>query len=91
MSCTSAKRVAREMSSLERREEGARSVMIDIRYMWSAMDSGCGTEKRRHPSRGVVFNRSRRWRVGIGEVGGGWVGGGEGLKEERAGGSGRLC
>lgn len=53
--------------------------MMDMRYMWSAMDSGCGMEKRRHPSRGVVLRRWRRWRKGIGVLGGvgeGWRGGG---------------
>ena len=42
--------------------------MIDMRYMWSAMDSGWGRWKRRQPSRGVVFRRERVWRKARGEV-----------------------
>lgn len=61
--------------SLEAREGGHSMVRIDMRYMWSAIDSPWFMPKRRHPSRGVVFKRSRRWKKGIGEVGsegGGW-------------------
>ena len=48
-------------------------MMIDIRYMWSEIDSPLRMLKRRQPSRGVVFKRSRRWKKGMGVVGG-WVG-----------------
>lgn len=44
--------------------------------MWSDIDSEEGIEKRRQPSRGVVFRRSRMWRKGMGVVG--LAGGGEG-------------
>jgi hypothetical protein len=41
-------------------------VMMAMRYMWSAMLSPWRMEKRRHPSRGVVLRRVRRWKKGIG-------------------------
>ena len=44
-------------------------VIIDIRYMWSDMDSPELIWNRRQPSRFVVFRRSRRWKKGIGESG----------------------
>lgn len=43
-------------------------VMMDMRYMWSEMDSPDVMPKRRQPSRLVVLRRSRRWRKGRGEV-----------------------
>jgi hypothetical protein len=43
---------------------------MDMRYMWSEIDSPWVMPKRRQPSRLVVFRRSRRWRKGIGVVGG---------------------
>jgi hypothetical protein len=43
-------------------------VMIDILYMWSAIDSPSLMPKRRHPSRFSRFSRSTRWKNGIGEV-----------------------
>lgn len=49
---------------------------MDIRYMWSDIDSEEGIEKRRQPSRGVVFRRSRMWKKGMGVVG--LAGGGKG-------------
>lgn len=58
-------------------------VRMDMRYMWSAIDSLGLVEKRRQPSRGVVLRRSRRCvkgRMVVGGVGGG----GERLKVERA-------
>lgn len=44
--------------------------MMDMRYMWSAMDSPAADRmlKRRQPSRLVVLRRSRRWRKGRGGV-----------------------
>jgi len=42
-------------------------VMMDMRYMWSEMDSPWLMPKRRHPSRLVVLRRSRRWKKGRGE------------------------
>lgn len=54
---------------MEARGSGASMVMIDIRYMWSEMDSPDDMPKRRHPSRFVVFSCSRRWKKGIGDVG----------------------
>lgn len=61
------------MSKREEREEGASIVRMDMRYMWSAIDSPLEMPKRRQPSRGVVFRRVRRWRKGIGVVGAGLV------------------
>lgn len=49
--------------------------MIDMRYMWSEMDSPLSIPKRRQPSRLVVLRRSRRWKKGTGEgefSSGGW-------------------
>jgi hypothetical protein len=43
-------------------------VRIDIRYMWSAIDSPRGTPKRRHPSRFSIFKRSMRWKNGMGDL-----------------------
>lgn len=43
--------------------------MMDMRYMWSEMDSPDVMRKRRQPSRLVVLRRSRRWRKGRDEVG----------------------
>ena len=57
------------MSRREESEVGANMVMIDIRYIWSEIDSPPRMLKRRQPSRGVVFKRSRRWKKGIGVVG----------------------
>lgn len=51
------------------RGSGASMVMMDIRYMWSEMDSPSNIRKRRHPSRFVVFSRSRRWKKVTGDVG----------------------
>ncbi len=42
-------------------------VITDMRYMWSEIDSPLLMSKRRHPSRFVVFSRSRRWKKGTGE------------------------
>jgi hypothetical protein len=41
--------------------------MIDMRYMWSEMDSPWSMPNLRQPSRLVVFRRSRRWKNGTGE------------------------
>ena len=57
------------MSRREESEVGANMVMIDIRYMWSEIDSPLRMLKRRQPSRGVVFKRSSRWKKGMGVVG----------------------
>ena len=54
---------------MEAKGSGASMVMMDIRYMWSEMDSPDSIPKRRHPSRFVVFSRSRRWKKGTGDVG----------------------
>lgn len=43
-------------------------VMMDMRYMWSEIDSPWFMPKRRQPSRFVVLRRSRRWKKGTGEV-----------------------
>lgn len=51
--------------SLDDSSGGANMVMIDMRYMWSEMDSPL-IPKRRQPSRFVVLRRSRRWKNGIG-------------------------
>ena len=65
------------MLILEEREAGASMVMMDMRYMWSEMDSPDVMLKRRQPSRLVVLRRSRRCRKGRGVPG--WdVGGGDG-------------
>lgn len=53
----------------DEREGGASMVRMDMRYMWSEMDSPCLMWKRHQPSRLVVFRRSRRWKKGIGLVG----------------------
>ncbi len=46
-------------------------VMMDMRYMWSEIDSTrLISGKRRQPSRGVVFRRSMRWKNGRGVRGG---------------------
>ena len=55
------------MSSLLDSEDGAIIVRMDMRYMWSLMDSQSAMPKRRHPARGVVLRRSRRWKKGMGE------------------------
>ena len=55
------------------REGGARRVIRDMRYMWSAIDSVLVRDKRRQPSRGVDFRRERRGKKAIG-VGGVWLG-----------------
>ena len=52
------------------REAGASIVMIDMRYMWSAIDSPCAIPKRRQPSRLVVLSRLRKCRKGRGDRGG---------------------
>jgi hypothetical protein len=44
-------------------------VMMDMRYMWSEILSPLSIPKRRQPSRGVVFRRSRRWKKGMGDWG----------------------
>lgn len=67
------------MFSREERAGGASMVMMDMRYMWSEIDSPSWIPKRRHPSRLVVLRRERRWKKGIGELG--LVGGGEGRVE----------
>lgn len=54
---------------MEARDSGTSMVIIDIRYMWSEMDSPDSMPKRRHPSRFLVFSNSRRWKKGIGDVG----------------------
>ncbi len=45
-------------------------VMMDMRYMWSEMLSPEWMQKRSQPARLVVLRRSRRWKKGIGVVGG---------------------
>jgi hypothetical protein len=67
------------MFSREERDGGAIIVMIDILYIWSAIDSPSSMPNRRHPSRFSVFNRSTRWKKDIGEV------------ESSCGGSGRAA
>lgn len=62
-------RVQRGRSRVRESVGGQSSVMIDIRYMWSAMLSPWLMPKRRQPSRLVVFRRSSRWKKGIGVVG----------------------
>lgn len=62
-------------------------VMMDMRYMWSEMDSPDSILLRRQPSRLVVLRRSRRCRKGREEVGWGVVGGALGMCA-RAGGGG---
>ena len=44
-------------------------MMMDMRYMWSEMDSPFLMLKRFQPSRLVIFRRSRRWKKGTGEAG----------------------
>lgn len=56
------------MLSRDERFGGTSMVMIDIRYMWSAIDSPSVIVNRRHPSRFSRFNRSIRWKKGTGEV-----------------------
>lgn len=55
-------------------------VMMDMRYMWSAMDSPSSMSKRRQPSRLVVLRRERRCRKGRGVGGWGVFGGGGGRR-----------
>lgn len=57
----------RGTSRREDSEGGQSMVMIDMRYMWSEMDSPWLMPNLRHPSRLVVFRRSRRWKKGTGE------------------------
>ena len=57
------------MFSRQLSEGGASIVMMDMRYMWSEIDSPVVMPKRRQPSRLVVLRRSRRWRKGRGEEG----------------------
>jgi len=38
--------------------------MLDMRYMWSEIDSMGSILKRRQPSREVVFRRLMRWKRG---------------------------
>ena len=52
----------------EARDAGASMVMMDMRYMWSEMDSPWEIIRRRHPSRGVVLRRSMMCRKGSGVV-----------------------
>lgn len=59
------------MLSLELSDAGASIVMMDMRYMWSEMDSPVSMPKRRQPSRLVVLRRVRRWRKERGVSG--WV------------------
>lgn len=42
-------------------------VRMDMRYMWSAMDSQLSMPKRRQPARLVVLRRSSRWKKGMGD------------------------
>lgn len=63
------------MSRRDESEAGASMVMMDMRYMWSAIDSPDVMPKRRQPSRLVVLRRSRRCRNGMGV--GGLEGGGD--------------
>ena len=56
------------MFSWEARAGGASMVMIDMRYMWSDIDSPDVISSRRQPSRLVVLRRSRRWKKGRGEL-----------------------
>jgi len=64
--------VQRGTSRREESEGGHSIVRIDMRYMWSAMDSPWAMPKRRQPSRLVVFRRERRWKKGTGEAVLGW-------------------
>jgi hypothetical protein len=63
------------MSNFADRDGGHSIVMMDMRYMWSAIDSPWLIPNRRQPSRLVVFKRSIRWKNGSGEVelSSGWV------------------
>ena len=58
----------RAMSRREEREGGQSMVMMDMRYMWSEIDSPCSIENLRQPSRLFVFRRSMMWKKGSGEV-----------------------
>lgn len=62
-----------EIFKRDAKDGGASMVIIDIRYIWSEIDSAVYSPKRRHPSRFVVFRRSRKWKKAIGDVG--FVGG----------------
>ena len=64
------------ISSREDSEGGHISVMIDMRYIWSEIDSPWLIPNRRQPSRLVVFRRSIRCMNGRGEVelSSGWIG-----------------
>lgn len=66
----------RERLKREDREGGASMVIMDMRYIWSEIDSPAEMPKRRHPSRLVVLSRSIRCRKGSVEVG--FLGGGKG-------------
>ncbi len=57
------------MSRFLESEDGASIVRIDMRYIWSEIDSPAVMLKRLQPSRLVVFSRSRRWKKGTGDVG----------------------
>lgn len=58
----------RARSIREDREGGQSMVMMDMRYMWSEIDSPWLMSKRRQPSRLVVLRRSIRWKKASGEV-----------------------
>lgn len=82
ISCTRAILVQWGMFKRDAKDGGASIVIIDIRYMWSEMDSAAHSPRRRHPSRFVVFRRSRKWKKAIGDVG--FVGGGAGSLDSSA-------
>jgi hypothetical protein len=42
-------------------------VRMDMRYIWSLIDSHSEMPKRRQPARLVVLRRSSRWKKGTGE------------------------
>jgi len=47
---------------------GASMVMIDIRYMWSDIDSPPWIPNLLHPSLFSTFSRSTKWKKGMGDV-----------------------
>jgi len=55
------------MSIRDANDGGQSIVMMDIRYMWSEIDSPWLMPNLRHPSLFVVFSRSSMWKNATGE------------------------
>ena len=66
MSCTSASLMHRVVSILG---SVLRNARMDMRYIWSDIDSGLGIDSLSQPVRGVFLRFSRRWMNGSIEFG----------------------